>query len=131
MNAEDTLNTRREQDDGSNPYHDKRKKEPQQAPREERGPQARESGDIHRTRPLVNLPPSKFQNYTPLNAPVEKVFVHIRDDRSIKWPERICAPPEKMSQDKYCCFHRDHGHKTNDCFNLKEPIEALIWRGRL
>lgn len=44
---------------------------------------------------------------------------------------RGSAPPEKRSNDKYCRFHQGHGHDTNDCFDLKEHIEALIPRGWL
>ncbi|KAH7850817.1 hypothetical protein Vadar_003361 [Vaccinium darrowii] len=32
---------------------------------------------------------------------------------------------------KWCRFHRDHGHTTDDCINLKQQIEGLIQRGRL
>ncbi|GFZ00941.1 hypothetical protein Acr_14g0005760 [Actinidia rufa] len=32
---------------------------------------------------------------------------------------------------KYCEFHRDHGHNTEDCFQLKEQIADLIKRGYL
>lgn len=86
----------------------------------------REGNDNRRVRPRVNLPLSMFQNYTPINALVEQVFLYINDDLSIKWPERIRAPPEKRNRDKYYRFHQDHGHETNDCFDLKEQIEALI-----
>ncbi|XP_038973590.1 uncharacterized protein LOC120105313 [Phoenix dactylifera] len=32
---------------------------------------------------------------------------------------------------KYCRFHRDHGHNTEECFQLQDEIEALIRRGVL
>ena len=28
-------------------------------------------------------------------------------------------------------FHRDHGHNTTDCYDLKQQIEALIRQGKL
>ncbi|XP_065009063.1 uncharacterized protein LOC135639193 [Musa acuminata AAA Group] len=34
-------------------------------------------------------------------------------------------------QSKYCRFHRDHGHDTEDCHDLRNQIEALIWRSHL
>ena len=32
---------------------------------------------------------------------------------------------------KYCEFHRDHGHRTDDCIQLRKEIEYLIRRGHL
>ena len=32
---------------------------------------------------------------------------------------------------KYCEFHRDYGHRTDDCIQLKREIEYLIRRGYL
>ncbi|XP_021598830.1 uncharacterized protein LOC110604831 [Manihot esculenta] len=33
--------------------------------------------------------------------------------------------------DKYCRYHRTHGHDTNNCFQLITEIERLIKRGHL
>src|SRR5262249_51156675 len=39
--------------------------------------------------------------------------------------------PRSRDQSKYCRFHWDHGHHTDDCRELKNEIEALIQRGYL
>ena len=39
--------------------------------------------------------------------------------------------PDNRNKDKWCHFHNDHGHYTNDCRALKEMIEDLINRGYL
>ena len=39
--------------------------------------------------------------------------------------------PNKRNQNKYYRFHRDHGHDTDDCFDLKQQIENLIRQGKL
>lgn len=70
------------------------------------------------------------QAYTPLNSPLKQVFMYVQEDPSLKWPEKLKTPPEKRSQ-KYCWFHQDHGHNTEDCVVLKEQIEALIQQRRL
>ena len=37
----------------------------------------------------------------------------------------------KYNKNKYCCFHRDHGHDTDECYNLKQQIDNLIRQGNL
>ena len=39
--------------------------------------------------------------------------------------------PNKRNQNKYYRFHRDHGHDTDECFDLKQQIENLIRQGKL
>ena len=34
--------------------------------------------------------------------------------------------PAKRDIAKYCEFHRDHGHQTDDCIQLKKEIKFLI-----
>ncbi|GFZ14317.1 hypothetical protein Acr_24g0005070 [Actinidia rufa] len=67
----------------------------------------------------------------PLNAPVAQVLSEIKHEEFVKWPGKIKTDPQKRNQNKYCEFHRDHGHNTKDCFQLKEQIADLIKRGYL
>ncbi|KAK4385916.1 hypothetical protein Sango_2715600 [Sesamum angolense] len=39
--------------------------------------------------------------------------------------------PKRLKSDKYCRFHKDRGHNTEDCYHLKNEIEKLIQRGYL
>ncbi|KAK6148881.1 hypothetical protein DH2020_016406 [Rehmannia glutinosa] len=50
----------------------------------------------------------------------------------------IIEPPREMrdnferaQSDQYCHFHRDKGHTTKKCFQLKKDIQKLIQRGYL
>ena len=47
------------------------------------------------------------------------------------FPGKMKGDPNKRSRDKYCWFHRDHGHDTTDCYDLKQQIKALIREGKL
>ena len=39
--------------------------------------------------------------------------------------------PTKSDNTRYCEFHRDHGHRTDDCIQLKKETKYLIRRGYL
>jgi hypothetical protein len=73
----------------------------------------------------------RFNRFTPLNAPVDHIFMQIRNDPALKWPGKLLMDPDKRPRDKYCRFHRDHGHNTEDCYDLKRQIEELIKQGKL
>ncbi|GFZ00938.1 hypothetical protein Acr_14g0005730 [Actinidia rufa] len=55
----------------------------------------------------------------------------IKHEEFVKWPGKIKTDPQKRNRNKYCEFHRDHGHNTEDCFQLREQIADLIKRGYL
>ena len=57
--------------------------------------------------------------------------MQIKDNPSLKWPEKMKEDPNKRNKNKYCCFHRDHGHDTDEFYDLKQEIENLIRQGKL
>ena len=71
------------------------------------------------------------QQNTPLNMPLEQVLMQIKDDPSLKWLEKMKGDPNKRNRNKYCRFHRDHRHDTDESFDLKQQIENLIRQGKL
>ena len=66
-----------------------------------------------------------------LNMPLEQVLMQIKDDPSLKWLEKMKGDANKCNRNKYCCFHRDHRHDTDECYDLKKQIENLIKQGKL
>ncbi|GJU00063.1 hypothetical protein Tco_1110401 [Tanacetum coccineum] len=40
-------------------------------------------------------------------------------------------PPRKENQDRYCDYHREKGHYTYDCFQLKRQLEIALESGKL
>jgi hypothetical protein len=68
----------------------------------------------------------RLKSFTPLNMSIDQVFLQIQDDPALKWPGKLRSSHTRRSKDLYYRFHRDHGHNTEDCFVLKEQIEALI-----
>ncbi|XP_030945831.1 uncharacterized protein LOC115970321 [Quercus lobata] len=55
----------------------------------------------------------------------------IKDEHYLKWSRPLHSSPNVRDKNKYCRFHRDHGHNTEDCRDLKEQIEELIRKGKL
>ncbi|XP_030970642.1 uncharacterized protein LOC115991025 [Quercus lobata] len=73
----------------------------------------------------------RMVRFTPLVMPVDKIFTQIKDEHYLKWPRPLHSSPNVRDKNKYCRFHRDHGHLTEDCRDLKEQIEELIRKGKL
>ena len=69
--------------------------------------------------------------FPPLSQPIQEVMAVAEDGNLLKMPNKLKSPLEKRDQEKYCRFHRDHGHNTEDYFRLKITIEKLIKKGHL
>ena len=67
----------------------------------------------------------------PLTASVSQVLHEVRHEKILRWPSQIKSDPAKRDNTKYCEFHKDHGHQTNDYIQLRKEIEYLIRRGHL
>ena len=117
-NAEEAIAARKET---SSSRPEKREKRKREEPVEE----------VRAPRPRSLLPPRKYQEYTALNQPQSQILMEIHDQEEYEPPRKMLAPPEKRNRRKYCRFHKDHGHDTDECIQLKDEIEALIRRGRL
>jgi len=63
--------------------------------------------------------------------PQDQVLMQIKDEWAMTFPGKLKGDPSKRSRDKYCRFHRDHGHDTFDYYDLKQEIEALIRQEKL
>nr|XP_023896563.1 uncharacterized protein LOC112008466 [Quercus suber] len=63
--------------------------------------------------------------------PVHKVLEKIRNEPYFKWPNKMAGDPEKHNQNRYCQYHQDHGHATEDYRNLWDYLDQLVWEGKL
>ena len=73
----------------------------------------------------------RFAEYARLNAPRSQILMDIEKDRDLRWPKPLKSDPEKRNKNAFCRFHKDTGHNTDDCRQLKDEIEFLIRRGKL
>ncbi|KAL5575437.1 hypothetical protein UlMin_017136 [Ulmus minor] len=79
--------------------------------------------------PLAQIP--RFCEYTPLTETVATVFNQAEHRGIFNYPPGIRTPANKRDNKKYCRFHRDTGHTTEECRVLKDEVERLIQRGQL
>ena len=121
MNAEDLLLACEEKP---------RKRERQEDTQQDRGRKIARIGD-QRDERRPRPPTGKFTNFTPLTAPIDQVLIQIKDEGALTFLGKLKGDPNKRPRDKYCRFYRDHGHDTDNCYDLKQQIEVLIRQGKL
>ena len=61
----------------------------------------------------------------------QRYFKPMKDKYILEGPSLIRKKKAKRDQSKYCRYHRDVGHDTNNCHELKDEIEDLIRQGKL
>ncbi|KAK1361041.1 hypothetical protein POM88_045515 [Heracleum sosnowskyi] len=73
----------------------------------------------------------KFTKYARLNTPRSQILMEIAKEEDLKWPKPMRADMSKRNQNQFCRFHKEVGHDTDDCWQLKVEIEFLIRTGKL
>ncbi|XP_021745390.1 uncharacterized protein LOC110711319 [Chenopodium quinoa] len=84
---------------------------------------------VRRAYPKRGGRPERFDQYTPLTHSRSHIFSVNKADDKWQIPPRMVNRSRDPS--KWCDFHRDHGHTTNECTHLKDNIEDLVKRGYL
>ncbi|XP_022859015.1 uncharacterized protein LOC111379812 [Olea europaea var. sylvestris] len=57
--------------------------------------------------------------FTRLDTSKTNILMEVKDMKELKWLSRIKSSPDIRDRSKYCEFHRDHGHSTDDCHALQ------------
>ena len=112
----------------------KRQSDQERSPRKDRERSLKRRGNLR-----DRLSPPQFerrrhyspQRFTPLTASVSQVLREVRNEQFLRWPTQMKSNPTARNNTKYCEFHRDYRHRTDDCIQLKREIEYLIRRGYL
>ncbi|KAL0439968.1 UNVERIFIED_CONTAM: hypothetical protein Slati_2479800 [Sesamum latifolium] len=96
---------------------------------EEEGHSRRPPNDNQRDR--IRGPPPDIIRYTPLKAPRAEILAVAERHGIVQWPLQMIKNSKRMKSDRYCFFHKDRGHSTEECLHLNDEIEKLIRRGYL
>ncbi|GJT63276.1 hypothetical protein Tco_1006809 [Tanacetum coccineum] len=87
---------------------------------------ASEQRSDFRGQPREGRESSKF---TPLTRTPKEIITTERG--KFKPPPPMVTPVEKRSSNKFCDFHNDKGHSTNECMQFKKQIKELARAGKL
>ena len=80
----------------------------------------------------TRYPPKNQRTFAPLYMPLSKALGvlirkgHLKPLEPRPLPERL-LPTHNPA--KYCAFHQQHGHDTDQCFRLRHEVQDLIDNG--
>ncbi|GJS24520.1 hypothetical protein Tco_0453152 [Tanacetum coccineum] len=77
----------------------------------------------------VYAPYPRKDTFTPLIKTPKEILA--MESVSFPDPPPLIGTPEKQNLNKFCDYHRDRGHNTNDCYQLKKQIEEVMASGKL
>ncbi|GJR51620.1 reverse transcriptase domain-containing protein [Tanacetum coccineum] len=92
---------------------------------------ARNRGDPRETRRNMGIytPYPRKDTFTPLIKTPKEILA--MESVSFPEPPPLIGSPKKQNLNKFCDYHRDMGHNTNDCCQLKKQIEEAVASGKL
>ncbi|GAV71512.1 hypothetical protein CFOL_v3_15006 [Cephalotus follicularis] len=76
--------------------------------------------------PRGGAPIPSYNNFAPFLDTRTRILAVEQDKVPIQWTEKMRSPAKKRDVEKYCRYHRDHGHDTEECRQLNNQIEDLI-----
>ncbi|GKU90196.1 hypothetical protein SLEP1_g4224 [Rubroshorea leprosula] len=85
---------------------------------------------------LNSTPPQQSEdkppiNWTPFNLPKSQIFMQIKNKMDLRRPSPMRTTTTSRDHTRYCDFHQDHGHTTEQCNNLRSELKSLAEKGLL
>ncbi|GKA65933.1 reverse transcriptase domain-containing protein [Tanacetum coccineum] len=72
---------------------------------------------------------SPREGFTPLTKTSKEILA--MDNMNFPPPPLMVGTSEKRNMNKFCDYHQDRGHNTNDCYHLRKQIEEAVASRRL
>ncbi|GJV76125.1 hypothetical protein Tco_1507709 [Tanacetum coccineum] len=82
----------------------------------------RPNQELHRPREVLNL---DSLSITP------QEILAMEHQLNLPQPAPLVGAPGKENLNRYCDYHNEKGHNTNDCFHLKRQLEIALESGKL
>ncbi|XP_010687132.1 uncharacterized protein LOC104901278 [Beta vulgaris subsp. vulgaris] len=78
-----------------------------------------------RSKPAASVEPIEF------NKDQYSILMETKDLHELKAPAEMKTPYRNRDKSKYCHFHKDCGHETNECKHLKRALEDLARKRKM
>ncbi|XXG67552.1 hypothetical protein AAC387_Pa06g0874 [Persea americana] len=62
---------------------------------------------------------------------IYKLLSKIKTQPFFKWPQPMRGDSSSRDQSKFCAYHKQNGHRTEDCKTFKAHLENLVKEGHL
>ncbi|GKV35459.1 hypothetical protein SLEP1_g43722 [Rubroshorea leprosula] len=70
-------------------------------------------------------------NWTPFILSRSQIFMQIKNKMDLRRPGPMRTTAATRDHTRYCDFHQDHGHTTEQCNSLRSELESLAQKGML
>ncbi|KAF5933814.1 hypothetical protein HYC85_029985 [Camellia sinensis] len=68
---------------------------------------------------------------TVFKKPIYRILSEIRDEPFVKWPAKPGEAQKDYDDRSRCTFHKEKGHRTENCTPLRQHLEELVAAGHL
>ncbi|XP_028071749.1 uncharacterized protein LOC114274078 [Camellia sinensis] len=68
---------------------------------------------------------------TVFKEPIYRLVEKLKGEAFFVWPAKMPGDPARRNQTLRCTYHREKGHKTQNCRALKQHLEDLVTAGHL
>ncbi|XP_021818434.1 uncharacterized protein LOC110760480 [Prunus avium] len=69
---------------------------------------------------------SETGTFTEFTIPIHQILAQVKDKPWVRRPPPLRGDPSRRDTNKYCAFHGEHGHYTNNCNAWKRHLEELV-----